>query len=296
MVQKILAKNVPEFMRWFNKALNPDIDLSTLYVSDSVKEIFYERNNGEIGSITAQVFFNNLKRNNGIFIEGKKVKVSHHMLAIDDPIFEKWFDPVLNPHIDLSKLFRTDCQVNISYKRKDGRIGEIKTNSFFNNIKRNNSIFVEGRACKRSSPQLAIDDPVFCEWFDPILNPHIDTSKLYRGDERVKISYKRKDGQTGKITASSFFRIIKRYNGIFVEPKIADRKRDSCCLAINSPIFRKWINLKLNPDIDIFNLSRYDEKHKIKYIGDNGKICSISVKSFFQNVERNGGIFTKTRA
>lgn len=211
----------------------------------------------------------------------------------DVPEFMEWFDPILNPDLDISTLHVGDHKNRIFYMRKDGEIGSTTASTFLRNLKEHGT-YIEPRV-NISYPlpprKLAMEESVFLEWFDTTLNPNIDLSKLYCSDDKITILYKRKDDKIGTMTAKSFFRNVKRNNGCFVEARTLVSHKTF--FAIDDPTFRNWYNPEINSDIDIEKVSKWNTKQKVKYVGSDNKIYDIHVNAFFYNINRNDGIFVE---
>lgn len=291
MSQAQFIKDIPEFVEWFDPTLNPNLDISMLHVSNYKDRIFYMRKNGDIGSTTASDFMKNL-RTHGVYIEPKKS--AQRSLAIDDPVFNTWFDAELNPDIDLTKLCRHNCKVEILYKRKDNQIGGITANSFFRNIKKNHGCFVESKKLKKIKSSLAIDDPIFREWFDPEINPDIDISKIVKWNTEKKIKYIGRDNKIHGISAKKFFDNVEKNNGVFIEPNHLKRKAVMEEMNYRTPwdfpVFREWFNQELNPEIDPTQL-QFDSNIRIRYVVNEYTHAFFTVKGFFRNIEEHKGLF-----
>lgn len=291
MSRSRFIKDVPEFMELYDAALNPNLDISTVHVSNYKDRIFYMRKNGDIGSTTASAFMKNL-RTHGVYVEHKKL--AQHRLAIDNPVFSIWFDAALNPDIDLDGLYRSNSEVEILYKRKDNQIGIITARDFFRNLKRNNGCFVEPKNSKKTKKSLAIEDPIFCDWYNPQVNPDIDVSKITTWNVKQKIKYIGRDDKIYSISAKMFFDNVSRNKGVFIEPnhlKIkAVMKEMNYKTPWEVPIFREWFDQELNPEIDPKQL-RFDSNVKIRYVVNEYTHAFITLKGFFRNIEKHKGLF-----
>lgn len=135
--------------------------------------------------------FRNLRT--GLTIYEEENRMSHFRVT-ESKEFMEFFDPKLNPGIDISKLY-SDSATRINYLREDGKIMSIHIRSLFQRTDITKG-YMTG--------QLAKDVPGFMELFDSGLNPGIDPETLVITD-KVRIKYK--DG-AGRIREANLYSVI----------------------------------------------------------------------------------------
>lgn len=281
------------FMEKFDTVLNEHVDFETLKRNDDSTKLRFIAQNGRIRIITAKGYYANVRKNQGKYVDNSSKNIRY---AIEDPYFRSFFKQELNCDVDLSEIVRSDEKTVLHYLKNDGTIGNIKPKTFFKNIKRNNGIFIETNRENMAPKALAIDDPVFKKWFNEELNPEIDVKTLSRS-ANVAIRYYDSEGEIYSIRLVTFFRIIERNNGIFVEPKtktlnektsLHGRKKK---IAIENSLFKEMFDTDLNVGVNLWKISCCDAYTKLKYYLSADDIVTITPKSFFENVKRNNGVF-----
>lgn len=281
------------FMKRFDTALNEHVNFEILKKNDKNTKLRFIAQNGKIRITTAKSYYANVRRNQGKYVDNSSKNIRY---AIEDRYFRSFFKQELNCDVDLSEIVRSDEKTVLHYLRNDGTIGNIKPKTFFKNIERNNGIFIETHRENISPKALAIDDPVFKKWFNAELNPEIDVKTLSRS-ANVAIRYYDSEGEIYSIRLVTFFRIIERNNGIFVEPKTKTLNEQTSLhgrkkkIAIENPLFKEMFDTDLNVGVNLWKISCCDAYTKLKYYLSADDIVTITPKSFFENVKRNNGVF-----
>ena len=289
------CKNDAAFMEIFDTQLNKNVDFESLERRDDSVTLQFLDENKNICATTAMRYFENVSRRCREQHK-KRHAISGVHYAIENPYFRSFFKPELNAGIDLSTIVRSDTKTILHYLKDDGNVGDIKPKTFFKNIKRNKGIFIETNRENMSSKALAIDDPIFKEWFNVELNPEIDVKTLSRS-ANVAIRYYDSEGEIYSIHLVTFFQIIERNNGIFVEPKTKTLNEKTSLhgrqkrIAIENPLFKEIFDTDLNAGINLWEISCSDTYTKLKYYLSADDIVTITPKNFFKNVKRNNGVF-----
>lgn len=214
----------PYFCSFFKQELNPNIDLSRIRCSDSKTVLHYVMENGNEGYIKPKTFFKNIERNNGIFVESKRNIKASKTLAIDDPSFKKWYEPELNPDIDIKKLSKY-ANAKIRHHDADGDIYSIKLSNFFRIIEKNGGLFVEPKRKNLETPvhgykkDTAMANPLFEKTFNTVLNAEIDLLKIMPSHAHPKLKYYNDNHEIDMIRPVDFFNNVKRNNGVFIKGK-----------------------------------------------------------------------------
>lgn len=276
------------FMKRFDTALNECVNFEILKKNDKSTKLRFIAQNGKICITTAKSYYANVRRNQGKYVDNSSKNIRY---AIEDPYFRSFFKQELNCDIDLSEIVRSDRKTVLHYLKNDGNIGNITPKTFFRNIERNNGIFIETHRENISPKALAIDDPVFKKWFNAELNPEIDVKTLSRS-ANVKIRYFDSEGEIYSIYLVSFFKIIERNNGIFVEPKrktldektsLHGRKKN---MAMENPLFKKIFDTDLNIGVNLWEIRRNDTCTKLRYYISADDIATIYAVNFFNNLKK----------
>ena len=183
------------FMKWFDRGLNPHVNLKKLSRWDNKTIIYYRGNEGRIKQTKACTVFLNIEQNGGIFKENNRGQ-----LAIDDPGFKRWFDQRMNPEINLQELKKNDNHTLIKYEGNNGKTKNTTVNRYFDNVKRNGGVFKD-----INYGQLACEDENFMKWYDQDLNSHININTLLRSNRNIPIYYRTDGGEIEHIYAYSYF-------------------------------------------------------------------------------------------
>lgn len=117
-----------------------------------------------------------------------------HFPVKDSEEFLRFFDPDLNPEIDITKLW-SDSTIKIKYRREDGMIARILVRSLFKRKNLSKGYLIG---------QLAKDVPGFMEIFEQDLNPDIDPETLKTTD---KVCIRYHDG-SGRLREAKLYSII----------------------------------------------------------------------------------------
>ena len=248
----------PPFRKWFDPELNPRVDPKKLKASDRITKLKYHKKNGQIGTVTPF----NLSHRKG-FYRYKEALKSEYEFCKDDPRFIEWFRAFghLNPHIDLKTLKTNDRKTMLYYLYND----KVLTITPFRLFRRKD-IF----AHRPSEYKYCGDDPAFMKWFDEHvdLNPSFDPYSVSITSLN-KIKYHIKHGFVDEITVQSLF----NKDGEF-SPPVRSKHKELCW---NDPKFRAWLDLELNPHVNLRTLSYHDCRTKLYYRSiDSQEICSIT--------------------
>lgn len=149
-----LARDSEEFMAFFDRELNPHIDLETLSQGDYRTRINYVRHDGEIGSILVHSFFLNLAKNNGKFVEWK----TKNKPVLEISRFVEWFDryKAYNKDVDVENLKTAQRDTLLYYVDDSG----IKKSITLRNLLKREDIFVP------VPKEFAMEDEDFARFFE----------------------------------------------------------------------------------------------------------------------------------
>lgn len=211
-MKKMLAKDDPRFMEWFQPEYNPHVDLDTLPKWDDKIILIHIWPNGKIQRITAKSLF----LNNSF----SEVNHSGKVLAKDDPEFTTWFQPEYNPHINLDILSKSDDKAVLIHKDRDGFYATTSLLVFKNNYSRPKG---------RRRYMLAVEFSWFPDWFQIEENEGLDVNQIHINDDGYEMKHREQDGEVWSITPKELFSDIEITHTLAVleDPEIAFFATDS---------------------------------------------------------------------
>ena len=263
----------------FDPELNPNLDLTNASLRSNPL-IYYRGDDGLLYCAHLQAFYKNGKKGSkkvrGRLVPGEFERLLKHYFLEED-----------NPGIDFAAISTKDIATHLNYRDVDGLLKPITPKAFLKNYRDNKGTFRPSFTHKKSGVGQNV---FFMAYFDKDLNPEVNPDKENKFS-LTKIRYRRKDGKIGTISIYGFMDILLRNDGVFVEPRVRER-RTSVGLMRDLPAFMNWVDRDINSHINFETLKQTDQTTPIYYY--DGEIRHhIAPISWVRNYEKNG-VFVRT--
>ena len=274
----------PEFRETFPADLNPGIDMMQVRRSDTKTLLNGIGRRGLAIQQTPSNFFRAQVRRMEHREKLKSDTSGRHwnmQLAWDDPGFRDFFDPTLNPDINILTLYRTS-KVIIRYYETSGEIGESMIGPLFRS-----GHFRRPYACRKYV--YAMEFPDFVDAVTPELNPGIDLSKLKRNDNKTRVRVYLDSGIIGTIIVKGYFahRAHAKHDPEEWEHFIHARKyyeQNKDKHVSGDPNFWQYC---LEPDKNFYNNAVKTSKAKVRMrCNKNHPVFRVSIGNFYSHNEK----------
>ena len=183
----------PDFQEWFQPEYNPGVDPTRIVKADCRTKMKHRRPDGRFYTATCSDLYAGTPT-----LHSRKEEREY---VWDDPLFREWYQPEMNPGVDIKHLMKNDREQVLYHKRPDGRIYDTLAVRLY---AQHGTFF-----CDKENWVYVWDDPEFREWFQSELNPGIDPTDFLRSNKTL-IRHRCVDGYVYTITCSQLY-----YRGFF---------------------------------------------------------------------------------